>query len=425
MGVLRIGVCGLGTVGAEVVAQLQNIVSEKQIMARQIELVAVSARTKRDLENVEFVPNPLDLASREDIDLVVELIGGENNIAYDLVKTALENGKHVVSANKALLAKHGVELAKLAEAKGLALNYEAAIAAAVPIVKMLREVMCGEEIYELKGILNGTSNYVLCQMADLGIRLDECLAEAKFMGYAEADPSFDIDGTDAAQKLKLLISLAFGCELLEVPTKGIEKVEPLDMKLADDLSYAIRLIAHAKKTDKGINAGVEPVLVALGTKFAQSSSTNNMIGVLSKVRHLFVEGEGAGAKPTASSVIADIFDIARNHIVPVFGIPAPQLVLQKTVSDYDDVSPFYIRSFVEDRAGAIAAMTNIMAQSNISLSGINQPPIERNLKIENENLAPVVFITHPVTKTQINKAIKELGNLPQITTEVLAIKIET
>ena len=407
---LRLGIAGLGTVGGAVLNHLETY--QRQIekkLGRAVEVKMVSARSNRELA-FPFTSNPLDLARNKDIDVVLELIGGEAGVAAELVEASLSAGKHVITANKALLAKDGIRLAQLAEDRGVMLNYEAAIAGGVPIVKTLRESMFGERIYELKGILNGTSNYILCQMADLGMRFDEALSEAQRLGYAEADASFDINGDDAAHKLKLLVYLAFGIALDSIPTRGIDKIEPLDMNMAGDLSYAIRLIAQAKETEAGISASVEPVLVAMGTKLSQSSGTDNMIGILSSKRHLFLEGEGAGAQPTSASVVADIMDSARGIILPVFGERAASLRAQAVVKQ-DKPSAFYIRVFVEDRAGSIAAMTKIMAHHNISLSGISQPPI----KNPNE-VAAVVFITHPVAREGLDKAMKDLRALSQANT---------
>lgn len=418
---LRLGIAGLGTVGAELVRQLHR---DKKSLARRadrpIEMVAVSARTPKELGvELPFCENPLSLAERDDIDLVVEVMGGEG-IAYELVQKALQSGKHVVTANKALLASRGLSLAKIASAQGVALNFEAAIASGVPIVKTLRESFCGDEIYQLKGILNGTSNYILCQMADLGVSFDEALQEAQDLGYAEADPSFDIYGDDAMHKLKLLIFLAFGVELENIPQQGIDKVEQLDIKMAQDLSYAIRLLAYAKHSDAGISASVEPVLVALGTKLSQSSGTENMIGIATNKRNLFLEGEGAGAAPTAASVVADIVDIARGFVLEPFGIGASGKFTRQAASVPDLPSAFYIRSFVADRAGSMAAMTNIMARHEISLSMINQPQ-----PLREEKLAAAVFITHPVGREKLDKALASLAKLEQVVSAPLAIKIET
>ena len=358
----------------------------------------MSARHRRDI-GVAFVADPLDLTSRDDVDIIVELIGGADGIAHDLIARALDNGKHVVTANKALLAAHGMALAKRAEANGLALNYEAAIASGVPIVKILRESLAGIDITRISGILNGTSNYILSHMAEDGVSFAEALADAQRLGYAEADPHLDISGEDAAHKLSLLMRLAFGAAPAHIPTSGIETIDSIDIQLAHHMGYAIKLIAYAEAR----RGAVCPMLVPLTSKLAQSVGTDNVIRLESRSSHLCLEGEGAGAEPTANSVIADIIDIARDIHLPVFGRPVAELTADAAPSPPPPAA-FYLRAFAVDRPGSMAAIANMMAACDISLAGIHQPELAHA-----GSAAPIALITHPIGADKIAAALAALA----------------
>ena len=423
---MRLGVAGLGTVGGALVRQLTD--DKAQIAQRaqcEIELVAVSARKPREVGAAAFIDDPLALAARDDIDCVVELIGGET-VAYQLVEAALKNGKHVITANKALLAHHGMALASLAEAQGVALNYEAAIAASVPVVKTLRESLAGERIDEVSGILNGTCNYILCEMEKTGRSFDVILAEAQHRGYAEADPSFDIEGEDAAHKLSLLASLAFGCGLLPVATQGISDIGVLDIQLARDMGYRIRLIASACRRGGEIECSVRPALVLGSGRLARVEGTRNAVRLESTAGRLLLEGEGAGARPTASAVCADIIDVARGRILPVFGVWVDDLTVQGSLSQTGS-SAFYLRLFARDRAGSMAAIMSAMAAADISLAGVHQPAPEGEGANDQEQAAaaaPVALMTHKVSQGHIDNALDRLAQLEEVAAKPLAMRIE-
>ncbi len=421
---LRLGVAGLGTVGAALVRQLAADRAELSRRAQcDIELVAVSARRERRERDVgvAFVADPVALASREDVDCVVELIGGEA-IARQTVETALRQGKHVITANKALLAHHGMELAGLAEQQSVALNYEAAIAAAVPVVKTLRESRAADEVKEISGILNGTCNYILCEMEKTGRSFEVILAQAQAAGYAEADPSFDVRGEDAAHKLALLTSLAFGCALAPIVPQGIENIGALDIQLAGDMGYRVRLVASSRQSGGRVESAVCPALVPVSARLAQIDGARNAVYVQSAAGHLLLEGEGAGAQPTASAVMADIVDVARGQILPVFGVPVGDLrgaVSADTISE----AAFYLRLFARDRAGSMAAIMREM--SDISLAGVHQPAEQTGA----DGSAPVALITHRVARSRIDEVLVRLASLPEVVSEpprssLLAMRIE-
>jgi len=414
---LKVAIAGLGTIGALLVERLTRQAEFiAHAAARQVELVAVSARKPRDYGSA-VINNPLDLAQRQNVGVVIELMGGADGIAHDLVKAALAHGKHVITANKSLLAEHGMELAQLAEQQGLCLNYEAAIASGIPIVKSLRESLIGIEINQIHTILNGTSNYILCQMADEKISFQEALATAQQQGYAEADPHLDISGEDAAHKLKLLMSLAFGCRLSDIPTQGIQDIHSLDIGLAHQMGYAIKLIAHAQKNGEYISGAVRPMLVPLESRLAQSRGTHNVIALYSHHNHLCLEGEGAGAYPASNGVLADIVDIARGMRLPVFGVPVQQLA-PRLVKEQAQPSAFYLRVLVMDRAGSMAGIAQLMAACDISLASVSQPPLDKK-----EQSAPIAMMTHPVLEDKIEQALAKLAASQVVIAPPLAIKI--
>ena len=317
---LKIGIAGLGTVGAALVSQIAH--QREKLAARcgrNIEIVAVCARSKRkdrgiELKGIKWFSDPLTLARTPDIDLFVELMGGAGNPAKAAVEAALASGKSVVTANKALLAAHGVKLAALAEANRVSLNFEAATAAAVPVVKTLRETLAGNSVRRVYGILNGTCNYILTQMEQERRPFAECLAEAQHLGYAEADPTFDIEGHDTAQKLAILASLAFGTKVDEraIYVEGISSIQPADLAAADALGYRVKLLGVAVKTPKGIEQRVHPTMVRKESSIAQVMGVTNAVTVDAEgLDPLTLVGPGAGGMATASAVLSDIADIAR------------------------------------------------------------------------------------------------------------------
>ncbi len=365
---LRIGIAGLGTVGASLVRILQQRRNELAISCgRAIEIVAVSARDRNkdrgvDLSGVEWFDNPLDLASKATIDVFVELVGGAEGAAETSVRAALARGLHVVTANKALLAKHGVELAKLAEEKGALLNYEAAVAGGIPVIKAVRESLTGNTFSRVYGIMNGTCNYILTKMEKEGLSFAECLKEAQRLGYAEADPAFDIEGNDTAHKLAILTTLAFGSEIAadDIYLEGITNISIDDIHAAADLGYRIKLLGVAQRTDSGIEQRVHPTMVPLDSVIAQVDGVTNAVALESDILgELLMVGPGAGGNATASAVLGDIADIAKSRPgaqqVPVLGRPAHLLEPYRQAAMQSHEGGYFIRLTVLDRTGVSPA----------------------------------------------------------------------
>ena len=336
---LKIGIAGLGTVGAGVVkllAEHGRLLSLRG--GRPLKVVAVSARRKArkrdiDVSRVRWESDPMALATAPDIDVVVELIGGSSGVARRLVQTALRSGKHVVTANKALLAMHGTELATLAEKKGGILSFEAAVAGGIPIIKALREGLVGNRVGRLYGILNGTCNYILTTMRETGRDFEAVLAEAQAAGYAEADPSFDVDGIDAAHKLAVLTGAAFGAKVnfAGVHIEGIRHVSAMDIQFAEELGFRIKLLGLARETRYGIEQRVHPCMVPLAAPIAHIEGVFNAVVVEGDfVGTTMFQGRGAGQGPTASAVVADLVDVARGREMPAFVVPAHRLPTRRS-----------------------------------------------------------------------------------------------
>src|SRR5437868_4832507 len=335
---LKVGLAGLGTVGASVV----RLIGEQRAAltarcGRPIEIVAVTARSKAknrgiDLKKIRWVGDPIALARDSGIDVFVELIGGAGDPARRAVETALTNGKSVVTANKALLARHGVKLAALAERNHVALNFEAAVAGGIPIVKTLREGLVGNSLARIYGILNGTCNYILTRMEQEKLSFAQCLQEAQRLGYAEADPTFDVEGHDTAQKLAILASLAFGIKVDEnaVYVEGISSIAPEDLAWADELGYRLKLLGVAVKTDKGIEQRVHPTMVRKDSAIAQVMGVTNAVSIdADAASAITLVGPGAGGMATASAVVSDIGDVARGVRTAPFGRPCARLTTSK------------------------------------------------------------------------------------------------
>lgn len=426
---LRIGIAGLGTVGAGVVKILAAR-GERLAAAsgRALELAAVSARSKTkdrgiDLTGVRWEDDPMALAAADDIDLVVEVIGGSEGVARDLVEASLKAGKHVATANKALIAHHGTALARLAEAKGVALNYEAAVAGGIPIVKTMREALAGNEIRSIHGILNGTCNYILTEMEMTGRDFADVLKDAQDLGYAEADPSFDVGGIDAAHKLAILASLAFGTEVdfANVHIEGIEKISATDIAFAKEFGFKVKLLAIAEKSEAGIVQRVHPALVPEGTPLAAVSGVYNAVAIDGdRVGHLVLEGRGAGEGPTASAVLSDIVDVARGLIVPPFIVPATKLKAPAKPLMDTHKSSFYLRLRAVDRAGSMAEITRALAEASISIERI----VQRGGKSDESGRMPVVFITHETDEGTMARARALLAKHEDVAGTPLVIRIE-
>ncbi|HPG02376.1 MAG TPA: homoserine dehydrogenase [Beijerinckiaceae bacterium] len=409
--ILRIGIAGVGTVGASVVRLLAQ--QDEALQARTGRKVVVSAISARDRTKdrgfdtsaIKFFDDPVALAASEDIDLFVELIGGDEGPARLAVETALKHGKSVVTANKALLAKHGLGLAALAEEKRVALAYEASVAGGIPIVKTLREGLAGNSIERVYGILNGTCNYILSKMEMEELPFEVCLKEAQRLGYAEADPTFDIGGFDTAHKLAILASLAFGTEIdaEAISVEGIEHVTLADLKAADELGYRIKLLGVAQRTPHGVEQRVHPTMVRKTTSIAQVMGVTNAVTIdADAVHELTLVGPGAGGNATASAVVADIADIARGVRSRPLGLPRAALSKVKRVEMQRHEGGYYIRLAVFDKPGAFAGIAARMAERGISLESI----VQRGRGGDQAGApVPVVLITYATTEKLVREAL--------------------
>ncbi len=378
---LRIALAGLGTVGAGVIRLLEE---NRDLIARRagraIEIVAVSARDRSkdrgvDLSRYRWDDDMDDMADHDDVDTVVELIGGADGPALTLARNALKAGKPFVTANKAMIAHHGLALAEAAEAAGVAFKYEAAVAGGIPVIKGLREGAAANDISRVYGILNGTCNYILTTMEKDGRDFGAVLKEAQDKGFAEADPSFDIDGIDAAHKLAILASLSFGTalDLGHVEVAGIRDVTAQDIAEADDLGYRIRLIGSAVGTDHGLLQRVAPMLVPTTHPLAHvDGATNAVVAEGNYVGRLLFQGAGAGDGPTASAVVADLIDIARGEIGPAFAMPVASLNRVVGADSGERSERYYVRFGVQDRLGALAEITAAMRDSDVSIESVTQ-----------------------------------------------------
>ncbi len=412
---LRLGIAGLGTVGASVVRLLQRhgetFASQ---LGRSVRVVAVSARERErergfDLDSIEWHDDPIGLARSNSVDVFVELIGGEDGAAYASVVAALETGKGVVTANKAMLSRHGVALARLAERRGAQLAYEAAVGGGIPIIKTLREALAGNRLTRIYGILNGTCNFILTRMEE-GANYASALKEAQALGYAEADPAFDVEGHDAAQKLAILTSVAFGTEIDRdaVFVEGISTIEPEDLAAAEELGYRIKLLGVAQRTDSGIEQRVHPTMVPRDCDIARISGVTNAVAVEGDfIGAIVLSGPGAGGNATASAVMGDIIDLARGVRVPPLGRPAASLEPYKRAQMRAHEGGYYLRLKVRDRPGAFAGIARRMAEAGISLDSIVQRnrPIGTAPRRSAEAVQPVTIITHSTTEQAVRGAL--------------------
>src|SRR6476661_8738494 len=432
---LKLGVAGLGNVGAALVAQLAR--EREQLAARcgrAIEVVAVCARSKGkdrglDLKKLKWFADPTALARDPGIDVFVELIGGAGDPARAAVKAALAAGKSVVTANKALLAKQGVQLAMLAEKNGVALNFEAAAAAAIPIVKTLREGLAGNRVARIYGILNGTCNYILTKMEQEQLPFADCLKEAQRLGYAEADPSFDIEGHDTAQKLSILASLAFGVRVdpASIYVEGITSITTADLEAAEELGYRIKLLGVAVKTDKGIEQRVHPTMVRKDSAIAQVMDVTNAVTIDAEgIAPITLVGPGAGGMATASAVVSDIADIARGICAAPFGRASAKLKATRKAPMQRHEGGYYIRMLAVDKPGTAATIAKRLAQHNISMESIVQrhrgPPAggaERG-----KGPVPVILITYATTEDAVRKALAAVQRDKVISGRPQLIRIE-
>jgi homoserine dehydrogenase len=412
----RIGVAGLGTVGAG----LLNLIAERPNFAPAgyaVVVAGVSARSRTrprpvDISNIPWFDDPVALAASPDIDLFVELIGGSDGPAKIAVETALRAGKPVVTGNKALIAEHGAELAVLAEENQAALLFEAAVMGGTPAVKMLREAMVGDEVESVAGILNGTCNYILTQMEASGRSFADVLAEAQQLGYAERyDPTMDIGGFDAAHKITILAALAFGCAptYAAAEIEGIEAIEAIDIRLAKDLGYRIKLIASAQRSEGGVSVRVHPTLCPLDHPLSRANGAVNALFIEGRqIGRIFIQGPGAGAGPTAAAVAADIADVMTNAVRPVFQAPAKTLRPFAPVDASQQVERAYVRLLVRDEPGVIAAVSETLAEAKVSIDSFLQKPVE------DVGGVPIVLTTHAAPEAVIVEAVRRMAALPAV-----------
>lgn len=432
---LRVGIAGLGTVGAAVVSVLRShadVVASR--CGRPVEVVAVSARDRNrdrgiDLSRVTWFDDPVALAQTGAIDCFVELMGGTEGPPRLAVEAALGRGVPVVTANKALLAHHGAALARLSERSGAGLFFEASVAGGIPIVKTLRESLTGNAVQRVSGILNGTCNYILSRMELEGLDFATVLADAQRLGYAEADPTFDVGGFDTAHKLAVLTSLAFGTEIDAdaIHVEGISAIAPLDLKMADDLGYRIKLLGTAERTPTGIEQRVHPTMVPKSWPIAQVMGVTNAVNVAADVvGELTLVGPGAGGAATASSVLSDLADVARGVRVPPFGRPAASLERAERRPMQRHEGGYYIRLQVLDRPGSAAAIATRMAQRNISLESI----VQRHAGTGGDRSGrsgvpvPVVLITYATTEDAVRGALAAVMDDGHVAEPPQVIRIE-
>ncbi len=425
---LRLGIAGLGTVGIGTVKIVQEHAALLSTRAgRPVEITCVSARDAAkdrgvDLSAYEWIDNAIDLASHGDVDVVLELIGGSEGAAYDLVKAALSNGKHVVTANKALLAHHGFELATLAEELCVSLSYEAAVAGGIPVIKALREGLAGNRIEALYGILNGTCNYMMTAMRETGRDFDVILKEAQEMGYAEADPGFDIDGIDAGHKLCLLSALAFGVkpDFDNLQITGISKITSTDIKFAEEFGYRIKLLGIARRVGTDLMQVMEPCLVPISNPIGVVEDVYNAVYIEGHaVGATLLTGKGAGAGPTASAVMGDVMDIARDIIVPAFAVPASTLATPQWMDLNERHSNYYLRLSATDQAGVIADVSRILRDLDISIESMMQHGRDPGAVVS------IVLTTHETRHGDMAEACKQFAALSTIVDEPCLMRIET
>jgi homoserine dehydrogenase len=428
---IRLGLAGLGTVGTGVLDILKThgaLVDARAGTGVVVKGIAAQSRNKdrgHDLSKLEWHDDPVALAKSANIDVFIELIGGDSGAAKDAVMAAIAAGKHVITANKALLAKHGVELAKRAEMAGVCLNFEAAVAGGIPVIKTLREGLAGNAPRKLFGILNGTCNYILTKMADEGRNFADVLKEAQDLGYAEADPTFDVGGFDTAHKLSLLSALAFGTEVNAeaIAIEGIEAITLDDIRNASEMGYKIKLLGVAVRHDAGVEQRVHPTLVPKGSPVSDTDGVFNAVVIKGDfVGDLMLEGRGAGGHPTASAVVADIIDVARGNKRPTFGVPATQLKPFKSPPLKAHEGGFYVALQLLDKPGAVAAIARVLADEKISIESIVQRG--RHGAHAKRDTAQFTLITHDTLESAIRKALAKIEKDGHVAGQPRVIRIE-
>ncbi len=423
---LRLGIAGLGTVGmgvVKIVRQQAALLSART--GRDITISAVSARTRDkdrgiSLADYAWESDPVALAKRDDVDLFLELIGGEDGPAKDATEAAIAAGKHVVTANKAMLAMHGQSLAEQAEAAKCSLRFEAAVAGGIPVIKVLTEGLAGNAITRVMGVMNGSCNYILTRMETAGLTYQEVFAEADGLGYLEADPQLDVGGIDAAHKLAILSSIAFGTrvDFAGIELEGIERISIEDIRAAADMGFKIKLLGVAQKTGRGLEQRMQPCLVPDTSPLGQLQGGTNMIVLEGDaVEQIVLRGPGAGAGPTASAVMSDVCDIARGFSVPVFGQPAATLVAATPALSVLP-APYYLRMGLVDKPGALAKIATALGEAGVS--------IERMRQYGHADLeaAQVLIVTHKTTRASLDVAIEAMEGTGVLAQAPVALRIE-
>ena len=428
VGPLRVGLAGLGTVGAGVIDVLRdNAEIIGKHCPRPIVVTAVSARDRKkdrglDLSKIDWVDDAASLASHPNVDVVVEVIGGSEGKAKEVVEKAIANKKHVVTANKALLAHHGTQLALAAERANVALAYEAAVAGGIPVIKAMREGLAANRITQVYGILNGTCNYILTQMRETGREFADVLSEAQKLGYAEADPSFDVDGVDAAHKLSILTSVAFGCavDFGGVRVSGIRNVSAMDIAYADELGFRIKLLGIARRTPHGIEQRVHACMVPAASTIAKVDGVYNAVVTSGNfVGENIAIGRGAGRGPTASAIVSDLMDIARDRILPAFSAPAETLTRATQAPVGLRAGSYYLRMMVVDKPGVIADIAGVMRDEGVSLESMIQRGRSPNDPV------PLVFTTHETTEAAVGRVVARLSEIKSVLEPAHVLPIET
>ena len=422
---LRVGLAGLGTVGQGVLKLLEkNFDSIATKTDKTISITSISARNRSkqrsiSLDGYHWEDDPVTLASSPDIDIFVELIGGEDGVAYNAVKSAILSGKDVITANKALLAHRGVELSQLAEQKNVCIRFEAAVVGGVPVVKALTEGLAGNQFKRISGVMNGTCNYILTRMENGRLSYETVFEEAKKLGYLEADPNLDVGGIDSSHKLALLSSIAFGTQVdfQNIEIQGIERITFEDIEQASDMDYRIKLLSLAQVGNDGLEQRTQPCLVPKNSPLGQIEGATNLIALEGNFSgKIYLQGPGAGEKPTASAVVADILDIARGIRLPTFGQKVATQIKAKPQQSVSEV-PYYLRFELLDKPGVLAKIATCLGEAEISINRMRQYG-------HSSEIAPVIMVTHKTSPSKVNLALNEIQKFELSTIKPLAIRIE-
>lgn len=423
---LRLGIAGLGTVGIGVVRIVrQHAAMLSRRTGREVTISAVSARSRdKDrgvpLSSYAWEDDPVTLATRDDVDVYVEVMGGTDGPAKASVEAAIAAGKHVVTANKAMLAIHGQALGEAAEAAGVSLRYEAAVAGGIPVIKALTEGLAGNDITRIVGVMNGSCNYILTRMENAGLSYAEVFAEADALGYLEADPQLDVGGIDAAHKLAILSAIAFGCQVDfdGIELEGIERVSIDDIRHAGDMGYKIKLLGVAQRTGRGLEQRMMPCLVPATSPMGQLQGGTNMVAIEGDaVEQIVLRGPGAGEGPTASAVMGDVCDIARGLRLPVFGQPAASLEKAPRAASVLP-APYYLRMALVDKPGALAKIATVLGDAGVSIDRMRQYE-------HDDTSAPVLIVTHKTTRRDLDSAIAAMGATGVLLSDPVVLRIES